>query len=77
MAVAQHVFLPMQGSASQASSGHHVVPSTRLLLQGQLQASLIEGATAVLCLPVWMLSLKGHMRRTPVPQGLFEMPRRY
>ena len=77
MAAAQHIFLPTQGSASRASSGHHVVPSAWFLLQGQLQALLIEGATTVLCLPVWMLGLGGHMWRTPAPQGLFEMPCRY
>lgn len=77
VAATQHVFLPMRGSVSQTSSGHHVVLSTRLLLQGQLQALLIEGATTVLCLPVWTLSLGDDMRRTPAPQGLSEMLCRY
>lgn len=77
MAAAQQVFLPTQGSTSQASSGHRTGLSTQLLLQGQPQALLIEGATTVLCLPIWMLGLGGHMWRTPAPQGLFEMPCRY
>lgn len=73
LAAAQHIFLSTQGSAAQASSGHCTGPSTWLLLQGQLQALLIEGAATVLHVPVWMLVPGGHVWRTLVPHGLSEM----
>lgn len=73
LAAAQHIFLPTQDSAAQASSGHCMGPSTWLLLQCQLKALLIAGATTVLHLPVWMLVPGGHMWRTPAPHGLSEM----